>query len=69
MMLHRVPEQVMWLGQSQMKMAKLFEIWSREDVRATMRFLWAQGRVAVAIRCQLQKICGPNYMDVVTNGV
>ena len=45
-------------------MATALREWTKEEVRAVVRFLWAQGTQPVEIHHEIEAVYGPNVMNV-----
>jgi hypothetical protein len=39
-------------------------VWTQEEVRSVIRFLWAKGTAPIEIRREIQAVYGPNVMTV-----
>jgi len=46
-------------------------VWTQEEVRSVIRFLWAKGTAPIEIRCEIQAVYGPNVRpcSMCENGV
>ena len=45
-------------------MGTVLHVWTQEEVRAVIQFLWAKGTAQIQIHCEIQAVYGSNLMTV-----
>jgi len=45
-------------------MGTVLLVWTQEEVRSVIRFLWAKGKVPIVIHHEIQAVYDPNVMTV-----
>ena len=45
-------------------MAAVLCVWTQEEVRSVIRFLWTKGTAPIEIHCEIQTVYGSNVMTV-----
>ena len=45
-------------------MGTVLRVWTQEELRSVIRFLWAKGTAATEIQCEIQAVYGSNVMTV-----
>jgi hypothetical protein len=45
-------------------MATVLSVWTREEVRSVIRFLWGKGTAPIEIHREIQAVYGSNVMTV-----
>ena len=45
-------------------MGTVLHVWTQEEVRSVIRFLWAKGTAPTEIHCKIQAVYGSNVMTL-----